>query len=178
MATLNELKTQITNANALGREKITNKGGTVAQDADTVAIMGAIDSIPAGGGSAPTVVNEITWAGTGDPVETVIGTLYKITDSVLPYGVVLDIESEIFSNQYTYSTDISSGAVNTPCDMVEFGNNAVMFGVSDNGAVICATATVVLLEGTEITLPEVGTYGMKIDDKWLTRITATAAAGE
>lgn len=116
MATLNELKTQITNANALGREKITSKGGTVAQDADTVAIMGAIDSIPAGGAITPDFVMDatpITWDGDITGKESVEleaqggkYTYYKVSDKVLPFyysGESIINYSCIDSNNEEYS---------------------------------------------------------------------------
>lgn len=119
MATLNELKTQITNANALGIEKITSKGGTVAQDADTVAIMGAIDSIPAGGGSTPTVVNSITWDGNTEGLESVIlgqdgqgmdRVLYHVSDDVLPINMDIDGDTFECSSEFRYTvTTVESG---------------------------------------------------------------------
>lgn len=133
-----------------------------------------------GGGSAPTVVNEITWDGTGDAVETDMGMLYKIGDNVLvlPYDIMIDNRAKAYNSGYSYDVEVSDGATNVPVDTIMLGNNGFMVGVNDNGGIICAMATVIEVMGSTLTLPSSGTYGVKIDGKWLTRITATPANGE
>ena len=52
MATIRELKTQIENANALGRTNLSEKGVTVEETATTYEIMRKISEIVGGGGGA------------------------------------------------------------------------------------------------------------------------------
>lgn len=112
MATLTDIRTQVTAVNATGRTNLAAKGVTVAQDADTATIMSAIATIPSGG-AAPTVVDEITWDGDTTGLESATITLghdpvtvYKVSDSVLPYALT---SSPIIGYTINYSDGTSSG---------------------------------------------------------------------
>ena len=51
MVSLRDLKVQIENANALGRQNLSDKGVVVAENATTREIMNAIAEVPSGGGT-------------------------------------------------------------------------------------------------------------------------------
>lgn len=185
MATLNELKTQIINANTLGKSKITSKGGTVAQDADTVAIMNAIDSIPSGGGgTTPTFSNEITW--NGEQTEesfTVQGlTFYKVSDDVVPFGGAPDGNGGLIS-AYTYSVKDKTNTELRLDGMV--GLNGALYGTYQKGTgewavegfiFLCALFDNAEFNGVEI--PSVGTWMCFVEGEeinYISSVTATPA---
>jgi hypothetical protein len=51
MATIKQIKTQIENANALGRKNLTDKGVSVEETATTYDIMKSIADVSGGGGT-------------------------------------------------------------------------------------------------------------------------------
>ena len=185
MATLNELKTQIVNANALGKAKIAGKGGTVAQDADTVAIMNAIDSIPSGGGSsAPTFANEITWNGeqTEESFTAEGKTFYKVSDDVIPFGGAPDGNGGLIS-VYTYSVKDKTNTELRLEGMISL--NGFFYGEYKKGTGEWAIRGFLFLcaffdnaEFNGITVPSVGTwmcFAEGEETNYISSVTATPA---
>lgn len=153
MATLTDIRTQVTAVNATGRTNLAAKGVTVAQDADTATIMGAIATIPSGG-AAPTIATEITWDGDTTGLESVTVTLgddpatfYKVSDAVLPFGYVDG--TELFS----YTTKESDESVHTPKAVGIDG-----YVVLGTFAVVSALIPNFVSEPLPFTFPSAGTW--------------------
>lgn len=172
MATLQELKNQIDAANELGVTNITKKGGTISSDATTAEIMAEIDNLPSGGGSAPTVVNEITWDGdtTGLESVTVEGgepiTLYKVSDSVLPYA------GTISSPLIGYTTTYSDGTT-VPAQDNEFAYFDFYLRVGGSVDAVCAFFNNYenVSAGEGVLVPSVGTWLKKDGNNYVSKVS-------
>lgn len=140
------------------------------------AVADFIDNLPGGGATAPTISKEITWDGNTEGLEShtvtlpgdepVTVTMYKVSDSVLPYGF---FDS---ANGYTYEgTDQSDEAYTDP-KVYAFDGYVALGGAFD---VISAYFDNFVSEafGDEVLVPSVGTWFKKDGTEYLKSITAT-----
>ena len=173
MATLTDIRTQVTAVNATGRTNLAAKGVTVAQDVDTATIMGAIATIPSGG-AAPTVVTEITWDGSTEGLEshtvTIEGeemTFYKVSDSVLPYGIMDG------GDFYEYTTVAQDDDTTTGVKWGAFDGYVVVTGTFDVVSAYLNNSVCAVSGG--VIVPSVGTWIKKDGGDYVKRVTVTAA---
>lgn len=170
MATLTDIRTQVTAVNATGRTNLAAKGVTVAQDADTATIMSAIATIPSGG-AAPTVANSITWNGDttgldsheftppgGEPI-----TLYKVSNSVLPYGVLDG------TGAYSYSVTDQSDVTTSP-KLYAFDGYVALGATFDVVSAYFDNFESAVFD--DVLVPSVGTWIKKDDGNYIKSVTA------
>ena len=127
-----------------------------------------------GGGAAPTVVKEITWDGNTAGLESHIVTIeetdytfYKVSNSVLPYGVLDG------SDGYSYETVDEGDETHTP-KLYVFDGYVALSGGSGVFGVISAYFNNFASEvfGDEVLVPSVGTWIMKEADAYTKSVTA------
>jgi hypothetical protein len=130
-----------------------------------------------GGGSAPTVVTEITWDGNTEGLDShevnfgggATRTYYKVSDSVLPYAVFNGADN------YAYTTVNQDDETSEKTCMVFDG----YVGVSDEYVVISA-----YLDNSEssifggVVVPSVGTWFAKNGTDYIKSVTVTEDPGE
>jgi hypothetical protein len=134
-----------------------------------------------GGGAAPTVVNEITWDGNTEGLESAevdLGsgtseTYYKVNDNVLPFQFVEG------TNAYSYSCASDHDDTSTPSTIIR---NDLFVGSVDGGEqktynFVCAFYGNIDLSdlGGSGVVPSAGTWINVIDTHYIASITATPA---
>lgn len=138
------------------------------------AVEDFIDKLPSGGGSAPTVVTEITWDGDTEGLEsatvTIEGdtyTFYKVSDSVLPYGV---FDGTDF---YEYATVDQDDGSHTNLKWGAFDGYVAVAGTFDVISAYFDNSEASILGG--VLVPSVGTWFKKDNGEYCKSVTATTA---
>lgn len=138
------------------------------------AVEDFIANLPIGG-TAPTVVNEITWDGTTEGKESVEFAeelAYKVSDDILPQSKT--IAGDTIQDDFTYSlqSEAEGEAASAPSNIMT-ANGVAIYGLEDRGAVICVEYAGAEILGTAF--PSAGTWELSIDGHHIASITAAAA---
>jgi hypothetical protein len=127
-----------------------------------------------GGGAAPTVVNEITWDGSTEGLEshtaTIEGeemTFYKVSDSVLPYGIMDG------GDFYEYTTVAQDDDTTTGVKWGAFDGYVVVTGTFDVVSAYLNNSVCAVFGG--VIVPSVGTWIKKDGGDYVKSVTVTAA---
>lgn len=141
----------------------------IAQCAETGTFPGG-----GGGGAAPTIATEITWNGDTTELDsatvTIEGdtyTFYKVSDSVLPYGV---FDGTDF---YEYATVDQDDGSHTNLKWGAFDGYVAVAGTFDVISAYFDNSVASVLGG--VLVPSVGTWFKKDNGEYCKSVTATMA---